>query len=67
LIIVCKGDRKNNKVEKCEFLHTGSWGDDRLVEHEKYHRSLEDHNHFWLGFDVPQSFGSYSGRDGKRN
>ena len=53
LIIVCKGARKNNKIEKCEFIHTGSWGEVTLIEHEKYHRSLEDQNYSWLGFDVP--------------
>jgi len=66
LIVVCKGARKNNKLEKCEFIHTGSWDDVRLVEHAKYHLTLEDHTYFWLGFDVPQSLGNYSGRDGKR-
>ena len=66
MIVVCKGARKNNKIEKCEFIHTGSWGDVRLVKHAKYHLTLEDHTYFWLGFDVPQSLGNYSGRDGKR-
>ena len=67
MIIICKGARKNNKIEKCEFLHTGSWSEVKLTEHEKYHQSLEDQNYFWLGFDVSQSLGNYSGRDGKRN
>lgn len=67
MIIVCKGVKKKNKIEKCEFLHTGSWGEAKLVEHEKYHQSLEDQNCFWLGFDVSQSLGNHSGRDGKRN
>ncbi len=66
MIIHCKGIQKNHRFEKCSFLHDGEWNDDVLIEHEKYHRSLEDKNHFWLGFDVSRSFGTYSGRDGKR-
>jgi len=66
LIIICKGVRKINRVEKCAFLYDGTWGDAKLVEHQKMHQLLEDVNYVWLGFDIPQSFGNYSGRDGKR-
>jgi len=48
------------------FLCDGNWGDKELVEHQKYHESLEDENYSWLGFDATQSFGNFSGRDGKR-
>lgn len=65
-MIICKGARKINKVEKCNFLYDGTWGDEQLVEHQKQHQLLEDENYLWLGFDTPQSFGNYSGRDGKR-
>lgn len=67
MIIICKGVRKNNKFEKCDFIYIGSWGDSKLIEHEKYHLSLEENNYLWLGFDVPQSLGNFSGRDGKRS
>ncbi len=66
LIIICKGIKKINKVEKCSFIYDGTWGDAQLVEHQKNHQLLEDDNCLWLGFDMPQSFGKYSGRDGKR-
>lgn len=66
LIIICKGIQKNRKFEKCTFLHDGNWGDAELVEHEKYHKSLETRNYSWLGFDASQSLGKFSGRDGKR-
>jgi hypothetical protein len=66
LIIICKGARKSSKVEKCSFLHSGNWSDLQLVEHQKHHQLLEDKNYSWLGFDTLQSFGNYSGRDGKR-
>jgi len=66
LIIICKGIQKNHRFEKCTFLYDGNWGDKELVEHQKYHKSLEDENYSWLGFDAPQSFGNFSGRDGKR-
>lgn len=65
-MIICKGARKINKVEKCNFLYDGTWGDEQLVEHQKQHQLLEDEHYLWLGFDTPQSFGNYSGRDGKR-
>ena len=58
--------QKNQKFKKCEFSHDGNWGDVELVEHQKYHESLENEHYFWLGFDMPQSFGTFSGRDGKR-
>jgi len=38
-----------------------------LIEHQKFHESLTNKNYSWLGFDVSQSFGKFSGRDGKRN
>ncbi len=66
LIIICKGIQKNHRFEKCMFHCDCNWGDKELVEHQKYHKSLEDENYSWLGFDVPQSFGNFSGRDGKR-
>jgi len=66
LIIICKGIQKNHGFKKCEFLHDGNWEDIELVEHQEYHKSLEDKNYSWLGFDVSQSSGKFSGRDGKR-
>ena len=66
MIIICKGIQKNHKFKKCEFLHDGNWEDVELVEHQKYHKSLEGKNYSWLGFDVSQSPGKFSGRDGKR-
>ena len=65
-MIICKGVKKANKVEKCSFLYNGTWGDAQLVEHQKRHQLLENEHYLWLGFDAPQSFGNYSGRDGKR-
>jgi hypothetical protein len=67
LLIQCKGSKKNSMLEKCPFLCDGDWGDVELVNHQKLHDSLESKNCFWLGFDVSQSFGKFSGRDGKRN
>ena len=67
MIIVCKGVKKSNKIEKCAFLYDGVWGDVQLVEHQKQHELLENNEYVWLGFDIPQSFGNYSGRDGKRH
>jgi len=66
LIIICKGVQKNHRLEKCEFVHDGNWEDSELIKHQKYHNSLEDDNYSWLGFDVPQPSGKFSGRDGKR-
>ena len=66
MIIICKGIQKNHQLEKCEFLHDGDWKDSELVEHQNYHKSLENENYSWLGFDVPQPSGKFSGRDGKR-
>ena len=66
MIIICRGIQKNHRFEKCNFFCDGNWGDKELLEHQKYHKSLEDENYSWLGFDVPQSFGNFSGRDGKR-
>jgi len=65
-MIICKGAKKPNKIEKCSFLYDGTWGDAQLVEHQKHHQLLENENYLWLGFDTSQSFGTYSGRDGKR-
>ena len=66
LIIICKGVRKTNKVEKCSFIYSGTWGDAQLVEHQKQHKLLESDSYSWLGFDTTQSLGNFSGRDGKR-
>jgi len=66
LIITCKGREKNGQIEKCHFFHNGDWGDDKLVQHQLYHESLENKNLFWLGFETSLSFGKFSGRDGKR-
>jgi len=53
-------------LKKCDFLHDGNWNDSELIEHQKYHESLKDENYSWLGFDMSQSIGKSSGRDGKR-
>ncbi len=66
LLIICKGTKKNGKVEKCQFLYDGDWGDDAVVKHQLSHESLQNKNSFWLGFDTSLSFGKFSGRDGKR-
>jgi len=66
LIIKCKGVKQNNQFEQCEFIHAGNWGDLELFLHQKFHKSLENSNYSWLGFDTSQPFGRYSGRDGKR-
>ena len=66
MIIISKGTQKNHRLEKCEFLHNGDWEDSELIKHEKYHKSLENKNHSWFGFDVSQSSGKFSDRDGKR-
>ncbi|WP_249111169.1 hypothetical protein [Nitrosopumilus sp. K4] len=65
-MIVCKGIRKSGKLQHCKFIYDGNWGDTALVEHEKFHNENMTHDEFWLGFDVPQFFGKFSGRDGKR-
>ena len=67
MIIICKGIQKNQRLEKCEFAHNGNWGDFDLIEHQKYHKSLENENYSWLGFGVTQPSGKLSGRDGKRD
>lgn len=67
MIIICKGAQKNSIFEKCPFLYDGTWGDDSLIEHQNKHQLLESKNYSWLGFDVHQSLGKFSGRDGKRN
>jgi len=54
-------------LEKCNFLHDGNWDDPELIEHQKYHQSLENESYSWLGYDVPQPSGKLSGRDGKRD
>jgi len=66
MIISCKGIQKNHHVTKCVFLHDGDWGDLALIEHEKFHKSLQNKNGFWLGFETSQPFGIMSERDGKR-
>ncbi|MFB5636958.1 MAG: hypothetical protein ACE5RF_00965 [Nitrosarchaeum sp.] len=66
MLIICRGAKKYNKIEKCTFLYDGTWGDPQLIEHQKHHQSLEGPNYTWLGFDTPQSLGYFSGRDGKR-
>ena len=38
-----------------------------LVEHENYHKKSRKTFILGLGFDVPQTFGTFSGRDGKRS
>ena len=65
LIITCKGTKKGGHLEKCPFLHDGDWGDDELTQHQLFHKSLENNDSFWLGFDSSLSFGKFSGRDGK--
>jgi len=52
-MIICKGARKSNKLEKCDFQFSGNWGDAELVEHQNMHQSLENKNYSWLGFDIP--------------
>ncbi len=66
MIIICKGIQKNHRLEKCPFLYDGNWEDVELIEHQKYHKSLENENYSWLGFAVSQFSGKFSGRDGKR-
>lgn len=58
--------KKNHRLEYCEFIHAGNWSDSELFEHQKFHKSLENDDSSWLGFDVSQPFGRFSGRDGKR-
>ena len=67
MIISCRGVQKNHHVTSCTFLYDGNWGDLKLIEHEKFHKSLRDGTGFWLGFEVSQPFGTISGRDGKRS
>ena len=67
MIIICKGIKKFSKIEKCPFIYDGDWGDDSLIEHQNFHQSFESQNYFWLGFDMSQPLGKFSGRDGKRN
>ena len=66
MLIICKGIQKNSIFEKCSFIHDGQWGDEELIQHQKFHNSLENKNYSWLGFDASQSLGKFSGRDGKR-
>lgn len=67
MIIICKGVQKSSKFEKCSFIHDGDWGDDSLIIHQNFHKSFESKKYAWLGFDVSQPLGKFSGRDGKRN
>ncbi|MFQ5441088.1 MAG: hypothetical protein ACE5DL_06460 [Nitrosopumilaceae archaeon] len=62
---MCKGTKKNHRVEKCSFLYYGNWGDKEVISHQKLHESTENKNSFWLGFDISLPFGKFSGRDGK--
>lgn len=66
MIIVCKGVVRNGRFRHCKFFHEGRWGDGELVEHQKFHESAGGPGFAWLGFDLSQPFGRYSGRDGKR-
>ncbi|RNJ80521.1 MAG: hypothetical protein EB829_00220 [Nitrosopumilus sp. H8] len=65
-MIICRGIREDGRIERCDFVHDGSWDDEELVLHEKSHRSRECQDCSWLGFDVSQDIGRPSGRDGKR-
>jgi len=65
LIIKCKGIKKNQKIETCEFIYAGNWGDSELVNHQKFHKSLENNNYLWFGFDVCLTFGKFEEHDGK--
>lgn len=47
-------------------MYDGNWGDDEIVKHQLFHKSLENENLFWLGFTTSLSFGKFSGRDGKK-
>lgn len=67
MIITCKGIKKNDQIEKCQFLHNGNWGDEDLVKHQLFHESLKTNNSFWLGFETSLSSGKFSGRDGKQS
>ena len=67
LLIICKGTKRGSEIERCNFLHSGSWGDAELMEHQKFHESKLEGYSRWLGFDTIQSFGRFSGRDGKRS
>ncbi|RNJ77145.1 MAG: hypothetical protein D9C04_00180 [Nitrosopumilus sp. B06] len=66
MIIICRGVSEGGKLEKCDFVHDGSWDDEELVLHEKSHRSQECKDCSWLGFDITRGISSPSGRDGKR-
>lgn len=67
MIISCKGIKKNGQIEKCQFLHDGNWGDEKLIQHQLFHESSQKKDSFWLGFDTSLSFGKFSGRDGKQS
>lgn len=47
------------------FLYEGNWGDRKLIEHEKFHKSLQNKTDFWLGFETSQFF-KMNSRYGKR-
>ena len=65
-MIVCKGFKKNGTWNSCNFIFEGEWGSNELIQHEKYHKALEDGiSYFWLGFEVKHSFSKLSKRDGK--
>lgn len=63
-MIVCKGVKQNGSLEPCRFIYDGNWGDVELVKHQKFHENNQNTS-YWLGFDIIQPFGKYSGRDGK--
>ena len=65
MIISCRGIQKNHQVTECMFLYDGNWEGIELIEHEKFHKSLQNKTGFWLGFETSQFFG-ISGRYGKR-
>jgi len=65
VIISCKGIKRKHHVTECAFLYDGDWGDLELMEHEKFHKSLQSKTSFWLGFETSRPF-EMSGRDGNR-
>jgi len=56
MLISCRGIQKNHHVIECMFLYEGNWGDRKLIEHEKFHKSLQNKTDFWLGFETSQFF-----------
>lgn len=65
-MIICKGFKKNGNWYPCDFIYGGEWGSEKLIDHEKYHKSLENgKSYFWLGFEVKRGFSTLTQRDGK--